>query len=136
MTADRLQEETGLAFTLPEGAEKVAYRWYGAEMLAEIQFSWKGAEYCFRTQPMQLKSGELMDISGMYFDWTNEEQIRVHLCSGSIAQAESGTGDKVERCLWYDETAEIMYSLSVVGADLNGLDLSAIAEQICAPTVG
>ena len=85
---------------------------------------------------MQLKSGELMDISGMYFDWTNEEQIRVHLCSGSIAQAESGTGDKVERCLWYDETAEIMYSLSVVGADLNGLDLSAIAEQICAPTVG
>ena len=136
VTADRLQEETGLAFTLPEGTEKVAYRWYGAEMLAEIQFSWKGAEYCFRTQPMQLKSGELMDISGMYFDWTNEEQIRVHLCSGSIAQAESGTGDKVERCLWYDETAEIMYSLSVVGADLNGLDLSAIAEQICAPTVG
>ena len=85
---------------------------------------------------MKLNDGELMDISGMYFDWTNEEQIRVRLCSGSIAKARSETGDWVERCLWYDETAEIMYSLSVVAQNVNGLDLSAIAEKICTPTVG
>ena len=136
MTAEGLQEETGLSFTLPEGADKTAYRWYGAEMLAEIQFSWNGGDYCFRTLPMQLNAGELMDISGLYYEGMKDEPVRVHLCSGSISKTQAENGNWVERLLWYDETAERMYSLSVIAADVNGLDLEAIAEQICGPTVG
>ncbi len=133
VTAEQLREVSGLSFGLPEGAQDVIYRWLGSEGLAEMQFTWEGSEFCARAEAAELEEGELMEISGMYFDWEYEEEITVGDCAGIIGQAQTGSEDWVERCLWYDAGAQVMYSLSVSGSDLDGLDLTAIAEQVYRP---
>lgn len=133
LTGEQLQEVSGLSFGVPEGAEDVIYRWLGSEGLAEMQYNWNGGEYCARAEAAELEEGELMEISGMYFDWEYQEEITVGGCPGTIGQAQTGSEDWVERCLWYDAGAQIMYSLSVSGSDLDGLDLTAIAEQVYRP---
>ncbi|MBQ3279460.1 MAG: hypothetical protein IJG94_09875 [Clostridia bacterium] len=132
MTAEQMKEVSGLALNVPEGAENVLYRWLAEEKMAEMQFTWENGDYCFRAMPASLKKGELQDISGMYFSWENVEEVTINGCPGTIGQANTGSEDKVERCLWYDEAKGIMYSLSVIDTDLDGLDLTAIAEQITA----
>ena len=72
------------------------------------------------------------DISGMYYTWENEEKVRIGDCDGTIAQAQNGSS-RVERCLWYDAAKGWQYSLTVIAEDVDGLDLTAVAEQICAP---
>ena len=131
MTAEQLRAASGLSFVAPEGARDVVYRWLGSEKLAEMQFAWEGDEFCFRAQPAVPVDGELTDISGMYFEWKNTEDIAVGECAGTIAQAQDGSEGWVERCLWYDADAKITYSLSVTTVDPDGLDLTAMAEQIC-----
>lgn len=131
LTREDLQMLTGTAYTLPEGADNVAWRWLGAEAMAEIRFTWNGADFCFRSQVIRLEKDELADISGMYYAWGHEEKVTVNGCSGMIGQAQDGTGEWVERCLWYNDANATMYSLSVAAADLDGLDLTAVAGQIC-----
>ena len=136
VSAEQLQKSIGVSFSVPEGAEKVIHRWYEADKLAEVQFFLNGGDYCFRMQPVALDQGQMTDISGMYFTWENEMSVNVGWCSGILSQVRSGTGDQVQRCLWYDSTTGIMYSLSVVAPDLDGLDLAALSEQIILPPVG
>lgn len=137
VTVDRLRQVSGMYFNVPDDAEKTAYRWYAGEKIAEIQFGWNGDEFCFRSQPLTPdEKGELPDISGMYFDWTKEIGISVGGCSGILSQAQSSTGSWVERCLWYDSAMGLTCSLSVIASDVDGLDLTAVAEQICLPPVG
>ena len=131
MTADQLKEASGLGFTVPQDAENPVWRYLRGENLAEMQFSWNGGDYCARIQPLALGEGELTDISGMYFAWENEEEVRIGDCYGTIAQARDGDG-WVERCLWYDAAKGLQYSLTVSAADVDGLDLTAVAEQISA----
>ena len=133
MTAEQLQEASGLTFFVPEGAENVIYRYLRSEGLLEMQFTLDGDEYCARMVRAQLQDGELMDISGMYFAWESEEEITVHHCKGVIGQAKTGSVDRVARCLWYDEYPCLMCSLSVSTTDLDGLDLPAVAEQVYHP---
>ena len=128
MTREELLEASGLTFGVPEGAENVIYRYLKSENLAEMQFSIGGDEFCARIQPAALQEGELMDISGMYFAWENEETVRIGHCAGTIGQAQADSEDWVERCLWYDTVPGLMYSVSVSTTDLDGLDLVAVAE--------
>ena len=133
MTAEQLLAVSGISFGVPEGAENVIYRYMKSGNLAEMQFTWENGDFCARLQPFAIEEGEMPDISGMYFDWENVEDITVHGCRGTIGQAQCGSEDWVERCLWYDPAAGLAGSLSVSTTDLDGLDLTAIAEQIYAP---
>ena len=130
MTAEQLASETGLIFGVPEGAENVVYRYLRSDEMAEMQFSWAGGEYCARIRPMVLEDWDFYDISGMYYEWTAEEPVNVGPCAGSLSQALQDDGVWVERCLWYDADAKRMYSLSVTAEDVDGLDLTALAEQV------
>ena len=136
MTAQELQEATGLTFGVPEGAENVIYRCLRSENLAEMQFTLGNDAYCARIQPAALEQGELMDISGMYFDWENEEAITIGHCYGTIGQAQDGSAAWMELCLWYDLAPGLMYSLSVYTADPDGMDLTAVAGQVYIPAQG
>ncbi len=42
----------------------------------------------------------------------------------------------MELCLWYDRVPGLMYSLSVYTTELDGLDLTAVAEQVYIPVQG
>ena len=136
MSAAELLEASGLSFGVPEGAENVIYRFLGSEHLAEMQFTLDGDEYCARIRPAALEDGELMEISGMYFAWDHEEEVTVHHCRGIIGIAQCGTEDWAERCLWYDAAPGLMCCLSVSTTDPDGLDLTAVAEQVYIPVQG
>ncbi len=72
----------------------------------------------------------------MYFGWENEETVTVGRCRGTIGQAQTGSEEWVELCLWYDRVPGLMYSLSVYTTELDGLDLTAVAEQVYIPVQG
>ena len=55
---------------------------------------------------------------------------------GTIGQAQTGSEDFVELCLWYDQAPGLMYSLSVSTTELDGLDLVAVAEVVYSPMQG
>ena len=133
MTQEALQQASGLTFNLPEGAENVCYRWLEADALAEMQFTMDGDEYCARIQPAELEDGELMNISGMYFEWEHEEDVTIDHCHGTLGLAKTGSEDWVELCLWYDPVPGLMYALSVYTTDPDGLDLTAVAGMVYAP---
>ena len=132
VTADQLTEASGLSFGVPEGAEDVAYRYLEKDGLAEMQFTWEGDEFCARIQP----AVEWTDISGMYFDWENEEEVAIGHCRGVIGQAQTGSEDWIERCMWFDAVPGLMYSLAVYSTDLDGLDLTVLAEAVYIPAQG
>ena len=133
LTAAELQEASGRVFGVPEGAENVIYRYLRSEDLAEMQFTWEADEFCGRIQPAELQEDGMTDISGMYYEWEHTEEISVGSCRGTIAQAQDGDGAQAQLCLWYDAETGLMYSLSVVTADPDGLDLTALAEQVYVP---
>ncbi len=133
LTGDELARVSGMAFGVPEGAEGVVYRWLESDGLAEMQFTMDGDEYCARAQSAELSEGELMNISGMYFQWDHEEAITVNGCPGTLGLAQTGSEDWVELCQWYDAGAKRMYSLSVYTTDPDGLDLTAVAQMVHRP---
>ena len=136
LTEEELLAAGGMNFALPEDAENVIYRYLASQELSETQFTLFGDEFCARVQPADLNPGELMNISGMYFDWENVEEVNVSYCPGSIGMAQTGSESWVEICLWYDIVPGLMYSLTVSTADPDGLDLAALAEQIFVPAQG
>ena len=129
VSAEQLKELSGISLNVPADAKEVAYRFMSSEKLAEIQFTWNDTEFNVRAEAMTLEDGHLSDNSGMYYTWENEEAITVGDCAGSIASAKDGEFS-VQRCLWYDKEAGVMYSLSARAKDLDGLDLTAIAAEI------
>lgn len=129
-TEAELRQRAGAAFHVPEDAKEVVYRWLESDKLAEMQFKIDGDEYCARMQPAELENGQLMNISGMYFAWENEEAVIVGNCHGTIGLAQTGSREWVELCQWYDAAARRMYSLSVYTTDPDGLDLIAVADMV------
>ncbi|MBQ4227866.1 MAG: hypothetical protein II697_06635 [Clostridia bacterium] len=136
MSKDEFLAAGGMTFALPEDAQNVVYRYLASQELSETQFTLFGDEFCARIQPADLEPGDLMDISGMYFDWENVEEVEVSYCPGIVSTAKTGSDSWAEVCLWYDIVPGLMYSLTVSTADPDGLDLAAIAEQIFVPAQG
>ena len=132
ISKEELIEVSGIGFNLPEGAEEIVCRYLPDEELSEIQFTLEGDEYCARIQP----AAEFTNIADIYLAFENEEKISVGACEGTIGLAKTGSTDWVELCMWYDAAPGIMYSLSVYTTDPDGLDLTAIAEQVYLPMQG
>ncbi len=136
MTEKQLTAAAGVSFGVPEGAENVIYRYLRSDGLAEMQFTWMGGEFCARIQPMTLKKNELYDISGMYYEWETDYPVEIGHCFGTLSKPVQDGEKMVARCLWYDMVPGLMYSLSVTDADIDGLDLTALAEQVYIPMQG
>lgn len=127
-----IEAATGFTMTAPEGADDIAYRYLASEGLAELQYTLNGEHWVYRME----MADALTDISGIYEEWTSEEDGSV---SGRDAKYYSyfhmndDTIDDVNLVNWYDAVTGVTYSLSVTGSDLNGLDMQACAESIYEP---
>ena len=130
VSADQLMAETGISFGVPEGAENVIYRFLRSDWLAEMQFTIGRDEFCARIKPEKLGDGQLLDISGMYFEWEHVEEVRIGQWYGTVSQAQTGSEDWVELCQWYDDDQCRMYTMSVYTTDPDGMDLTALADQV------
>ena len=133
MTKEELEKVSGVTFGVPEDAKDVVYRWLEEESLAEMQFKLDDDEYTARIKPDALEEDQLDNISGMYFQWENEEKVKIGHCPGTIGLAQTGSSDYTELCLWYDVAPGLMYSLSVYTTDPDGLDLTAVAQMVYNP---
>lgn len=121
-------EKLGMYFAVPEGAENVIYRVLESEGLGEMQFELDGLSFTARIQ----SASEFTDISGMYYEWTVEDSGKVDYCDCKFYRY-VGEEEYADLCLWYDVVPGIMYSLSTVAPDLDGFDISAIANQVFEP---
>ena len=135
-----LEEETGYVLDLPEEEflDLTVTRINGESPLFSLDFVWSGdgKAYTFRLLCPQ-EELEDADISGMYYDWTaTNDTWKVQHCDALNMSYISETEDDVMVTLWYDAAPGLMYSLSAAGNDLNGLDLTVLADQIYIPVQG
>ena len=126
-------EATGLSFEPLDGAENVKYFIYHGT-LAEMQFTYDGVDYRYRMAATD-KLQEVDDISGLYYQWTVEEDCEV---ANRIAKQRRyiGTDGYIDNILWLDVVPGVAYSLTAEAKDLDGFDILAIAEQIFTPLQG
>lgn len=133
-------EATGIELAIPENAENVVLRvmnWEDGAVIGEMEFTLEGMTYTARTASSGV-TDSIEDISGMYYEWESVEDTTVGSLDGMkavIMQAADGD-NTVEVVNWLDMVPGIVYSLSTVQPDVNGLDLTAIAEQIYIPMQG
>ena len=122
---------TGLDMHVPEGAEDVIYRVNRFDKLGEIQFVLDGISFTARIKAVFPEE----DISGLYYTWESEEEVSISYCPGKTFRAKDGE-NTVDLCLWYDVVPGVMYSLSCSAPDLDGFDITAVAEQVFFPLQG
>ena len=112
---------------LPEGVTEAAYYLYNGDLF-EIRFEKNGVSYAARTAV----SDSCEDISGMYYEWTMEDEDLAHLGLQGSAKRYVGEEETVDVVNWYDQENGVNYSLSAVAADLDGFDITAIVGQMIA----
>lgn len=131
-TADEIAKTFGFTFGEVEGAEDVKYFIISGD-LAQMNFTKDGMEYTARIQ----SAGEFTDISGMNYTWTVTDDCKIGNRDGKAMRFISDT-EQIDVCEWYDIAPGIMYSLSTggEGADLDGFDITAVANEIFVPVQG
>lgn len=124
--ADGLMKKLGLQFNVPEGAKDVIYRMYESEKIAEMKFVLYDMPFTARIKPAAL---EMEDISGLFYDWDVEIESDAHWYREKCMKAKDGK-DTVEAFLWFDIVPGLTYSLSTKAPDLDGFDITAVAQMV------
>ncbi len=124
VTKEDIAARFGFRFEVPEGATDVTFTVID-DKIAEMNFVRNNVYYSYSMK----KTDEFENISGVFLDWTVEDDCRV---KGIPATAKRRRDDDwtVDLCLWHDETVGVMYALSAESADLDGFDVIAIAEEL------
>ena len=125
------EQKTGFSLNVPDGATNVIYRVLESEGLGEMQFTLDGLEYNARIKSV----ADFEDISGMYYEWTVEDDCEIGWCKGKCYRY-IGDEETVDLCMWCDIVPGVMYSLSTAAPDLDGFDITAIANQVYIPMQG
>ncbi len=124
---------TGFEMEAPEGATDVIYSYLEEDKLAQMDYVLDGMTFVYRMQ----MTDEFTDISGMEYQWDSEDDGDV---SGREAKYYAYVGsdveDSVQTVNWYDVVPGVMYSLSAMGSDLDGMDIQYYAENIFVPLQG
>ncbi len=128
-TMDGIMNTIGFYFGVPANAKDLQYFLIRDE-IGEMRFTCNGAKMTARIA----SAVEFTDISGIYtnFDPALEEDVEIGGIAGKLQQGK--LDDKtVELCQWYDVVPGVMYSLSAEGADLDGFDITAVADEVYLP---
>ena len=125
ITDAELIETYSHGLVLPEGVTEAVYYLYNGDLF-EIRFEKNGVSYTARTA----KADACEDISGMYYEWTIEEDDLANLGVQGSAKRYIGDKETVDVVNWYDQGSGVNYSLSAVAADLDGFDITAIVRQM------
>jgi hypothetical protein len=129
-------------FSAPEGATNV--NWSIMEVadtrelpgtMVQLTFDMDNVSYVAREQAVGDDSEA--DISGMYYQWDVEDTGTFQNWAGGMMPYKTsrhiGDDETVDVIRWYDIETGYAYSLSAVAKDLDGFDISAIADQIYDP---
>ncbi len=124
---------TGFDLGAPAEACNVAYSYMPDTGMAQMNYTMENAMWIYRMQP----SDALTDISDIHCDWNYAGETRVagmDAIEYSYASEFKGDNIVLMECVrviaWYDAQNKVTYSLSVLGPDLNGMDIAVYAEDL------
>lgn len=125
ITAEELIRDYGYRLSKPRGAQNVSYSALPDAQLAQMQFDIGKVELTARAM-----GGDPEDISGAYYGrWDSEGACDINGFEGTICSVQEADG-VVALCQWYDDRAEVNYSVMAEAEDLEGFDLVAVAKQV------
>ncbi len=139
-TEDEAAENCPRSFVVPDGAENVQWSMMDSAAdpsgipgaLIQLSFDLNGNSFTAREQ---LTGDTQIDQSGMYYDWTVEEESVLQFWADGAMPCRTyryiGENEFADLCTWYDAEAGISYSLSVAAEDLDGFDIEAVAGAMC-----
>ena len=107
-TAEEITERLNVKFSVPDGAKNILYSVIAGN-LAQMDFIWNEAECTARIKP----DAESEDISGFYYNWSNETPCTVGENAGIAKWQITEVGEVVGICLWQNKNSNLTYSVSM-----------------------
>ena len=107
-TAEEITERLNVKFAIPDGAKNIRYSIIAGK-LAQMDFIWNEAECTARIQ----RNAESEDISGFYYNWSNETPCTVGENAGIAKWQITEVGEVVGICLWQNKASNLTYSVSM-----------------------
>lgn len=107
-TAEDITKELNVKFAVPDGAKNIRYSIIAGN-LAQMDFIWNEAECTARIK----RDAESEDISGFYYNWSNETPCTVGENAGIAKWQITEVGEVVGICLWQNKASNLTYSVSM-----------------------
>ena len=107
-TAEDIAKELNVKFAVPDGAKNIRYSIIAGN-LAQMDFIWNEAECTARIK----RDAETGDISGFYYNWSNETPCTVGENAGIAKWQITEVGEVVGICLWQNKASNLTYSVSM-----------------------
>ena len=107
-TAEDIAKELNVKFAVPDGAKNIRYSIVSGN-LAQMDFILNEAECTARIQ----RAAESEDISGFYYNWSNETPCTVGANAGIAKWQITEVGEVVGICLWQNKASNLTYSVSM-----------------------
>ena len=107
-TAEDIAKELNVKFAVPDGAKNIRYSIIAGN-LAQMDFIWNEAECTARIK----RDAESQDISGFYYNWSNETPCTVGENAGIAKWQITEVGEVVGICLWQNKASNLTYSVSM-----------------------
>lgn len=127
-----MEKKLGFYMGEPKDAQNIKYFIYNKN-LGEMQFKFGSVKMNARIK----SETKFTDISGMYYTFEDEGDATVGTAAVGTREAKlyqhKGENETVQVLLWYDVVPGIMYSLSAVSKNLDGFDITAIANEVYIP---
>ena len=143
ITYEEAFDQVSKLFKAPEGATNVTWRicesLAGEEglpgPLIEMDFDLGGLHYTAREQ---VTGDSPEDISGMYYEWDETDDITLKNWGGGQMTGKYmryiSDEEWADLITWYDMEYGASYSLGVTADDLDGFDLQGIVEEMYDPS--
>ena len=125
-TAEDIAKELNVKFAVPDGAKNIRYSIIAGK-LAQMDFIWNEAECTARIQ----RNAESEDISGFYYNWSNETPCTVEENAGIAKWQITEVGEIVGICLWQNKASNLTYSVSMK-KNADSEKLAALANAVYA----
>ena len=107
-TAEDIAKKLNVKFAVPDDAKNIRYSIIAGK-LAQMDFIWNEAECTARIKP----DAESEDISGFYYNWSNETPCTVGENAGIAKWQITEVGEVVGICLWQKKASNLTYSVSM-----------------------
>ena len=107
-TAEDIAKELNVKFAVPDGAKNIRYSIVSGN-LVQMDFILNEAECTARIK----RDAESEDISGFYYNWSNETPCTVGENAGIAKWQITEVGEVVGICLWQNKASNLTYSVSM-----------------------
>ena len=107
-SAEEIAERLKVKFAVPDGAKDVRYSIIAGN-LAQMDFIWNKAECTTRIE----QNAETKDISGFYYNWSNETPCNVGENTATVKWQITEIGEVVGICIWQNKASNLTYSVSM-----------------------